>query len=266
MKAILMAFALMLGFVGPGQQTRPAMKMTIYDDGLSCPGNCDAHVVMSSKDNGTASASDPLRPREEHVACTVGKSCRICFDANDASCMVATYRGNGPPAGTFDFTPAFYRENCGKAGIPAALAVKCASLDAIAKTKGYLGATNCIATPGEPICAAIIAAANAKRIADEPVFQACLADGQSAFNKKRADRSTRRANDCSYSEASTGGPNSKGVRWQVLMPAACRPGTYVGKDGTDCCTSDARYDAQVDPECSGFFVGRRVKHLRRVKH
>jgi hypothetical protein len=35
------------------------MKLTIYDDGLSCPGNCDSHVVMFRTDNGTRFAFRP---------------------------------------------------------------------------------------------------------------------------------------------------------------------------------------------------------------
>ena len=35
------------------------MRLTIYDDGISCPGNCDSHVVMNTADNGTRHAYRP---------------------------------------------------------------------------------------------------------------------------------------------------------------------------------------------------------------
>ena len=36
-----------------------AMRLTMYDDGRSCPANCDAHVVFHSDDNGTPNAHLP---------------------------------------------------------------------------------------------------------------------------------------------------------------------------------------------------------------
>ncbi len=41
--------------------------------------------------------------------------------------MLATYRGAGPPPGRFDFTPAFYEENCPKDGLPEAFTRQCLS-------------------------------------------------------------------------------------------------------------------------------------------
>src|SRR5947209_10477168 len=84
------------------------MTPTVYDDGKSCPNGCDAHVVFHPRHNGTANAFDPSSSRAAPRECVVGQQCRICFSASDASCMLATYRGAGPPPGRFDFTPAFY--------------------------------------------------------------------------------------------------------------------------------------------------------------
>lgn len=38
------------------------IKLTLYDDGLSCPENCDAHVVFHSALNGTKHAHAPVSP------------------------------------------------------------------------------------------------------------------------------------------------------------------------------------------------------------
>ena len=88
---------------------------TIYSDGASCPGNCDAHVVFHRSHNGTKFASLPSSPRSSPLACKVGEACRICFDDRDSSCMDVLYRGNGPDKERFDFTPAFYEAACPKA-------------------------------------------------------------------------------------------------------------------------------------------------------
>ena len=87
-------------------------QSTIYSDGASCPGNCDAHVVFHRSHNGTKFASLPSSPRSSPVACKVGEPCRICFDDRDSSCMDVLYRGNGPDKERFDFTPAFYEAAC----------------------------------------------------------------------------------------------------------------------------------------------------------
>lgn len=240
----------------PASPTAHEMRATIYDDGRSCPGGCDAHVVFDRAHNGTSTASDPTRPRAAAAKCAVGGQCRICFSGEDASCMVATYRGGGPTFGTFDFTPAFYAENCARSGIPVALAQQCASLDRAVVRTGYNRRTNCVATPADPGCAPVIAAAERARAADEPKYRQCLALGERTFNARQAGAGERRSNACSYTQLKSGGPNSAGTRWRKLLPAACRPGTYVGRDGLDCCSKDLRFAASTHPECSAFMLPR----------
>jgi hypothetical protein len=113
------------------------MRLTIYDDGLSCPGNCDAHVVMSAQDNGTRNAFRPGSSRNAPQRCVPGESCTICFGNADDSCVTVLYRGEGPRPGTFDFTPSFYDASCPRADIPTALRRQCASVDRAVANLGY---------------------------------------------------------------------------------------------------------------------------------
>jgi hypothetical protein len=41
--------------------------------------------------------------------------------------------------------------------------------------------------------------------------------------------------------------------WHLLLPAACREGTYVDRFGLDCCSADIRFAASNHPECAAFF-------------
>jgi hypothetical protein len=248
---ILFAFFLLLS----GQSgTSPEMRLTIYDDGLSCPGGCDAHFVANPADNGTRFVSDPSRPRTSPAACVPGRPCRVCFSDADASCMTALYRGGGPSRGTIDATPAFYAANCGRAGVPAALAAQCTSLDRAVARSGYDHKVNCLAGAADPRCAPILAAAAAPAAADATRLASCSSLGQARYNSRQSDPRLRRSNGCLYSQMSLGGPNRRGTRWRILLPAACRPGTYVGRDGLDCCSADLRFAASTHPECSGFFL------------
>jgi hypothetical protein len=129
---------------------RPAsareMKPTIYGDGRSCPGNCDAHVVLHPSDNGTRYAFAPSSSRSAPAKCQAGQPCRICFGEPDNTCMTVLYRGAGPERGRFDFTSAFYDANCGRPGIPTALARQYSSMDGAAQSLGYRGSwINCFA-------------------------------------------------------------------------------------------------------------------------
>lgn len=47
----------------------PAVNMTpaVYDDGKSCPNDCDAHVVFHPRHNGTADAYDPSGSRARQM-------------------------------------------------------------------------------------------------------------------------------------------------------------------------------------------------------
>lgn len=83
------------------------VRLTIYDDGLSCPGNCDAHVVFHSTLNGTQYAHNPASKSVPFEKCVTGQLCNICFASDLKQCMKVMYRGGGPTKMTFDFTPNF---------------------------------------------------------------------------------------------------------------------------------------------------------------
>ncbi|PWT80589.1 MAG: hypothetical protein C5B44_05155 [Acidobacteria bacterium] len=234
-----------------GNATARDMVLTIYDDGLSCPYECDAHVVMFHSDNGTRYAFTPDSSRSAPHPCTVGQECKICFSEDDKSCMVARYRGDGPKAGRFDFTPAFYAENCQKPDIPEALKKQCISLDNAANRLGYTNSINCFTSPNDSKCKALMENAKAAQTADIPKRNKCLSMGQDAYNRSQADPKERRANDCNYSDLRLGG--KPGNRWRRLLPAACRTGTFVDQFGLDCCSADVRFAAANHPECRAFF-------------
>lgn len=227
------------------------MKLTIYDDGISCPENCDAHVVFNPSDNGTRFAFAPGSSRARPSKCETGSICTICFGEADNTCMNARFRGGGPRAGTFDFTPAFYRDNCPRSGIPAALKRQCRSLDSAVKKTGYLQRMNCFATPDHPKCAATFAAAQAAQDGDIPKRERCIALGEAAYNAAQHDPAERRANNCNYTQLPLGGSGTR--RWRKLLPGACRSGTYVDPYGLDCCSGDVRFAAANHPECIAFF-------------
>src|SRR5512139_585709 len=107
LSAVFLAVACLGGSPASHAQGGHDMKITIYNDGLSCPGGCDAHFVMHSSDNGTANARSP------------GSTGLICFDAGLTQCMSVMYRGAGPHPRTFDFTPAFFEDACARADLPA---------------------------------------------------------------------------------------------------------------------------------------------------
>jgi hypothetical protein len=69
--------------------------------------------------------------------------------------------------------------------------------------------------------------------------------------QNRTDPRERRANACNYSDLRLGGSGDR--RWRLLLPAACRPDTFVGRDGLDCCSENVRFAASVHPECTTFF-------------
>lgn len=228
-----------------------SMRATIYDDGQACPNQCDAHVVLNKADNGTAYAHSPDSSRNSPRRCKINTSCTICFSDKENSCMIVMYRGRGPGAGRFDFTPAFYRENCGKSGVPAALKAECDALDADVKALGYDKAINCFESPNDKACVSALAKAKIERDADLPKRIRCIAVGAKKFNKEQKNAAERRSKSCNYSQASLGGSGTK--KWRLLKPAACRAGTYVDRYGLDCCSADVRFAAHNHPECRDFF-------------
>lgn len=234
-------------------QTRN-MKPTIYDDGKSCPGNCDAHVVFHLNHNGTGNAFLPSSSRSNPRKCVPGGECRICFSREEASCMLALYRGGGPSPGRFDFTPAFYEENCPKSGLPAAFAAICRSAQpGINRLKNQI---NCVADPEHANCRTLMTSAARRKAADDALYESCKNSGEAAFNRKyRNQPRMQRSNDCAYEKFGTG-RNSRGQTWKRLLDGACRAGTYAGRDGLDCCTGSLYAAALLGRECRGFFVSR----------
>src|SRR5512139_1674522 len=103
LSAVFLAVACLGGSPASHAQGGHDMKITIYNDGLSCPGGCDAHFVMHSSDNGTANARSPGSTATSPQKCQPGAPCLICFDAGLTQCMSVMYRGAGPHPRTFDF-------------------------------------------------------------------------------------------------------------------------------------------------------------------
>lgn len=232
-----------------------SMTLTSYDDGRSCPGNCDAHVVFSAVHNGTANAfrpakaEDPLAARRANLRapCRVGEDCAICFGKAASSCIVTTYRGSGPKRGRFDVTPAFLKARCGQPGLPEALDEKCRSHMAAARRLAQR--VSCIERPSHPSCVEVMRAAVAAKETDTPRYERCKELGQRAYNTSVEDPSLEREHDCAYfanRRHPTGG-------WLLLTPGACRDGYFVGKSGLDCCSADP-VQAAIDPvECGQFY-------------
>lgn len=226
------------------------IRMTMYDDGKSCPGNCDAHVVFDSSLNRTEFAHDPTSRDEPYAACLSGSSCEICLVSGKQQCLTVIYRGNGPSKDTFDLTPAFFEARCKDGDAPPLLKRKCAQLERDAvKLKDRI---NCFQSPGDANCKSIMDEARAKQEVDLALYDECKRVSQERYNRGKP-AAQQRSNDCAYEALSSGGPNSKGHRWKRLMPGACRTGTYVGRDGLDCCSGIAFKDGPLDLECRAFY-------------
>ena len=233
------------------------MRATLYDDGLACPGDCDAHVVFAPRHNGTRNAfRPPLEGRSTPQACIPGEDCMICFDEPASSCLPALYRGAGPAERTFDFTPAFFAAHCGRPDLPPQLAETCGALRTAVERLGYDRRVNCFDAPDDARCRPILAEARRLKEEDGVERAACLREGEQAYNARQPDRSRERSLGCNYERHGTGGPNSAGTAWRRLLPGACRPGTFVGRDGLDCCSVDLFAAAALHPECSAFFRSR----------
>ena len=249
MRILSAALAVLLCSLSSFSQAE-TIRLTIYSDGLSCPANCDSHVVFQDALNGTEFAH---KPGTNTGKCIRGEKCRICIESGGQQCLEVMYRGTGPGKKTFDFTPAFYKETCVSTPNQPALATKCFELKRAAKN--FEDRINCIADPENAKCKQIIASANAKRELDLPKFKECLAVGEKTFNKDKANPE-KRTHSCAYELIGTGGPNSKGTTWKKLLPGACRAGTFVGRDGLDCCSGYIFEDGPMDLECRGFYPAR----------
>jgi len=234
----------------PYQGMAETLRLTVYDDGLSCPGGCDAHVVFHPSLNGTEYAHDPASQETPYSKCQDGAACEICCASGHQQCLTVLYRGAGPTAKTFDLAPAFYEQACPATSKPPALNAKC---DEIAKAAASLsGRINCIREPAHQLCKVMIDLEAQRRETDQPQYDQCKKLGEAKFNATQID-SRRRSNNCAYEAKGTGGPNSKGTTWRKLLPGACRPGTFVGRDGLDCCNGNPISDGPLGLECKGLY-------------
>ncbi len=233
-----------------GTATAEEIKLTIYDDGKSCPAGCDAHVVFHRSMNGTEFAHSLGSSAAAYETCTRNALCEICFDGTSENCIEIMYRGTGPGKATFDFTPAFYESWCAKPELPRNLRKKCEELSRVATKLD--GRINCIRQPQHENCSELMAEAMAARTADGALYEECIRVGQAEFNGNR-EPAERRALTCAYEEESAGGPNSNGLTWRRLLPGACREGTFVGRDGLDCCSGSKLVDGALGLECKHFY-------------
>jgi len=224
------------------------IRVTMYSDGASCPGGCDSHVVFDADLNGTEFAH---LPNSIASKCRKGEICEICLISNRRQCLKVMYRGGGPDQNTFDFTPAFFQEVCASTPAQEILSERCRKMHQA--DASLSGLTNCIAVPGSPECAPVILKARNDRIVDLPIYEKCLAIGLDKFNLQKP-LAAKRSLNCAYEAKGTGGPNSRGTKWRKLLPGACREGTFVGRDGLDCCSGVQLTDAWLGPECRVFYV------------
>ncbi|MGO4158707.1 hypothetical protein [Cupriavidus sp. YAF13] len=228
---------------------KQAVRVTMYDDGKSCPHDCDAHVVFKSRLNGTQFAHTPSSVPAKYEDCPKDADCEICLAVERKECLTVMYRGDGPGEMTFDFTPAFFESRCGTTSIPTLLEKECLRLRvAAAKLDGTI---NCFSNLDHPKCKDIMASALARKNADLPIFNECKRVTEEKFNRGKPLKA-QRINDCAYEAAINGGPNKHGTRWNKLLPGACRPGTYVGRDGLDCCSGSSFKDGPLLQECEAF--------------
>ena len=233
-----------------GMANAETTQITIYDDGASCPGGCDSHVVFSPSFNGTKFAHEPSSAAPDFKKCSNGSACEVCFDGDSSQCLTVTYRGSGPPKGRFDFSAAFFKERCSQSGLPQALARECAGM--ARNSQQWAQRTNCIANPTSPACVDVMKQARDAREQDAPLFARCKELGQEAFNRT-VEPAQQRSDACAYEKVGTG-KNSNGDTWRRLLPAVCNAGTFVGRDGLDCCSGEALTDrAYGTRECAAFY-------------
>lgn len=246
MRAFVLVVCLILSSFACVAQAE-TIRLTVYDDGRSCPGDCDAHVVFDDALNRSDFAHLPGTQKGE---CIKGQKCEICIESGRKQCLEVTYRGRGPTKKTFDLTPAFFRDACATPPTQPALGAKCKEL----KKDGQAleGRVNCIANPGHAKCVEMIAHAKAARDLDEPKYEQCVRVGEEKYNQGKS-KSEQRANTCTYEFLSNGGPNSHGTRWRKLLPGACREGTFVGPYGTDCCNGFPFEDGPKGAECKFYY-------------
>jgi hypothetical protein len=233
-----------------------SLTPTAYDDGRSCPANCDAHVVVNPGHNGTARLRLPSSSADHPRPCVIGSRCLVCFSSDAKDCIETIYRGPGPPPGRADFTPAFYREVCGDSLVPRALRATCRAATRAVEELGKR--RNCFREPAVPECNAFMTAMRARKAADDSLYQECRSKGEVRFNRER--RTTPRLQRdlaCAYERFGTGRNRAGTVTWRKLLDGACRPETFSGRNGLDCCSDDLWAAALFGGECARFFPARR---------
>lgn len=227
------------------------IRLTLYDDGRSCPGNCDSHVVFHASLNGTEFAHSPTTKIAPFRHCTSGTQCRVCLASGLKQCIEVMYRGGGPSPKTLDLTPAFFLERCPQSTTLPVLQKKCEELRLAAKLLD--GRVNCFKETENTTCKSIMARAQKAKEDDQTLYDECQNVGEARFNASQPKKK-QRSLSCAYEKYGTGGPNSKGNTWRRLLPAACRPGTYVGRDGLDCCNGTPSSDGPLLRECRSFYI------------
>lgn len=242
-------------FIWSGVVQALEIRLTMYADGKSCPANCDAHVVFDNpstgtKLNGTEFAHTPSSTDTSYKKCTQNTECEICIASGRKQCFTVMYRGAGPSKNTFDFTPAFFEARCQNTeGLPS-LKKKCDEL--IRDAAALKNRINCIRTSEHVACKDLMTRAKAQQETDLVSYQQCKSLGAAQFNNTKPV-AQRRSSDCAYEAKGTGGPNSKGVTWKKLLPGACYVGSYVGRDGLDCCSGNVMADGHLGRECRAFY-------------
>jgi hypothetical protein len=200
------------------------LQATCYDDGASCPGGCDEHVVANNATNGTARFHAPGSTPGAWQDCRSGQDCEVCFGDDPADCLTVTYRGTGPDAGRADFTASFWEELCAVEDLPETLDDECDRIDA---GSDALRAISCLEDPSAAGCEGLVPNAQERAAAQQAVAD-CLAERDGSWR-------------CYYQ-----GPGG------TLSPGACENGA-VNSSGWDCCSGDAFHDACVTG-CGGYYV------------
>jgi hypothetical protein len=226
-----------------------SFKVTVYDDGLACPGNCDAHVVFSPDHNGTHHAFLPSSTNKNPKKCIINEMCTICFSNDKKSCLKTIYRGNGPHKNRFDFTPDFFKKVCSDNNLPNPIRAKCVE---ITRNSEFLTSKlNCFLNKTSNLCKYIMKKSMNRKALDVPLYKKCKLIGSKEFNKIYSNE-MHRTSDCAYSKQSRS--LSNGNKYKPLLDGACREDEYVGKYGFDCCSKDTMKSAIDITECGIYFL------------
>lgn len=230
-------------------------KVTVYDDGLACPKNCDAHVVFSAVHNGTKHAFLPTSNYENPKKCVLDDVCTICFSSDEKSCIDSMYRGNGPHKKRFDFTLNFFKKVCSDNDLPKQIHKKCIELK---RNSVFLSnKLNCFLNKASIYCQEIMMKAKNRKALDVPLYEECKLIGANKFNKKH-NSEMHRTSDCAYSKKSR--ILSNGSKYKPLLDGACKNDEYVGKYGLDCCSKDTMKSAIDIAECGIYFLDNKSKN------